>query len=381
MQPDYHDGSIVNLMTSLRLAFGAGEGRGNYLPLRLLPPEELAGRHVVLLIADGMGYERCEGLEGSALRQHLRGVITSVFPTTTATAITTFYTGVGPQQHGMTGWFTWFRELGSVAMVLPFMPRTGGLSYSAQGVNPADLFAAPSLFTKLPGHVLNPAHIADSPYSRACGGPAERHAYRDLDEMFAILRESLTGPPRLHLAYWPEFDGICHRLGVGAPEAEDLLRRFDQRLAKFLEEVTGRPVTVIVTADHGMVDTRPEWVIDLQDHPDFQADLTLPLCGEPRAAFCYVHAERREHFLAYAAEHLGHCCRAVPSHELIAANWFGLGRPHPQLHHRVGDYTLLMADRYVITERLPGERPFSQVGVHGGISPEEVRVPLVVYRG
>jgi hypothetical protein len=32
----------------------------------------------------------------------------------------------------------------------------------------------------------------------------------------------------------------------------------------------------------------------------------------------------------------------------------------------------------VIHDRLPGERHFRQRGVHGGISHEEMRVPLVI---
>jgi hypothetical protein len=374
--PDYHDGSIVNLTSSLRGAFGLAAGE--YAPLRLLPPDEMAGRHVVLIVADGLGYDRCRQLTGSILARHLRGTIDSVFPTTTATAITSFYTGVGPRQHGMTGWFTWFRELGSVAMVLPFMPRRGGTSYAALGVDPAQIFASRSLFEELPGRVINPAHIADSPYSRACGGPAERRSYQGTEEMFEIMERDLDGPPRLTLAYWPDYDALCHHHGVGSPQAEALLREFDLRFARFLDRIAGRRVTVVVTADHGIVDTQPDRIIHLEAHPELRADLALPLCGEPRAAFCYVHAERRDHFLAYVQQQWGDCCVLMPSRQLVADGWFGLGRDHPELVHRVGDYTLLMKENYVITERLPGERPFSQVGVHGGASTMEIQVPLVV---
>jgi hypothetical protein len=376
-RPDYRGGSIVNLMTSLRQAFGSPGGE--YIPLRLLPPEEIAGRHIVLIIADGVGYDRCAALTGSTLQRHLRGPITSVFPTTTATAITSFYTGVAPQQHGMTGWFTWFRELGSVAMVLPFMPRRGGLPYTAQGVDPAQLFLRPSIFfDPLPGRVINPAHVADSPYSRACGGAAERWAYQEMEEMFALLRQSLEGPPRLTLAYWAEYDALCHHQGVHSEQAEALLRRFDREVARLLDHLAGRNGLLLVTADHGMVDTTPGRTIHLDAHPDLQAMLSLPLCGEPRTAFCYVHADRREHFLDYVARHLADCCQVTPSRTLLAEEWFGLGAPHPELHHRIGDYTLRMNDGYVVTERLPGEKPFSQTGVHGGHSRAEMEVPLIV---
>jgi hypothetical protein len=41
---------------------------------------------------------------------------------------------------------------------------------------------------------------------------------------------------------------------------------------------------------------------------------------------------------------------------------------------------LLMRDNYVIKDYLLGEHPFTQVGVHGGLSADELDVPLIVAR-
>ena len=121
-RPDYQDGSIVNLMASLILGLG-GVPHG-YAPLRELKPERLQRyRNIVLLVIDGLGHQYLTRAgAGGTLHAHLQGRITSVFPTTTTTAITTFYTGLAPRQHGLTGWHTWFRELGCVLKVLPTRP-------------------------------------------------------------------------------------------------------------------------------------------------------------------------------------------------------------------------------------------------------------------
>lgn len=37
-----------------------------------------------------------------------------------------------------------------------------------------------------------------------------------------------------------------------------------------------------------------------------------------------------------------------------------------------------MKENYVIKDWLPGERQYRQIGVHGGMSPEEMFVPLIV---
>lgn len=68
------------------------------------------------------------------------------------------------------------------------------------------------------------------------------------------------------------------------------------------------------------------------------------------------------------------------SGKLIEEGYFGLGPAHPELGTRVGDYTLLMKERYTLKDWLPGERREVQVGAHGGLSDEELYVPLVVVK-
>lgn len=138
IKPDYMGGSIVNLMASISRAFGAPT---QYETLRLLPPTELTeARNVLLLVIDGLGANYLDGCEGSFLRHHQRGRITTVFPSTTASAISTFLSGLAPQQHGIVGWFTYLRELGSLATILPFKPRHGGPTYARMGIDPRSCF-------------------------------------------------------------------------------------------------------------------------------------------------------------------------------------------------------------------------------------------------
>ena len=78
----------------------------------------------MLLIVDGLGdgFLQRRGAGGELARRR-RGAITSVFPPTTAAAITTSYTGCTPLEHGLTGWYTYFGAAGCVAAALPFRSR------------------------------------------------------------------------------------------------------------------------------------------------------------------------------------------------------------------------------------------------------------------
>lgn len=379
--PDYAGGSLVNLMSSLRAAFAAPAT--DYPEATLLPAAELSrARHIVLLLIDGLGYDfLLRQSPDAVLRRHLRGRLDSVFPTTTAAAITSLSTGVAPQQHAITGWFLWLRELGMVTSILPFRSRAGQVDLAQAGLSVQPYIGAPSLFAALQRTtVLSPARIVDSAFSQACSGPAQRIGYQDLDDLFlrlTALVKAADGPEFIY-AYWPEFDALAHAKGVGGVEAQRHFELLDRACGEFLERIAGSDTCVLITADHGFIDTDAQQYLQLAEHPDLAACLRLPLCGEPRAAYCYVRPDRANTFERYVAEVLPAYCDCVPSAELIAGGYFGLGAAHPELQSRSGDYVLLMNDRHVIKDYLAGERPFFFAGVHSGLSEAELRVPLVV---
>ncbi len=145
--PNYKNGSIVNLMSSIALAL---DGKTEYEPLAGLNTEIFSKKNIVLLIIDGLGYEfLLKHGKGSFLEKHFKQKITSVFPATTASAITTFMTGVAPQQHGLTGWFMYLRELGMVTVILPFVSRAGSIRLSDKGLELRSIFDQESFFEKI----------------------------------------------------------------------------------------------------------------------------------------------------------------------------------------------------------------------------------------
>lgn len=382
--PDYQGASIVNLMSSIIV--GLGDTRPDYPALRALEPVELReSRHVVLLVIDGLGYHYLEQHHPrSCLRSHLRARLTSVFPSTTASAVTTFVTGTAPQQHGLTGWFTWFRELGVVAASLPFRTRAGGASLSALGVSADSVFDTPALSERIGRRccIVLPRRIVDSDYTRAYAGSAERYGYGPMGELFRQVRRLLVRArePTYIYAYWPELDALAHAHGIASGVVAEHLSSLDRAFAGLVDGLAGTDTTLLVTADHGFVDTTPETRIHLDDHPELARTLMMPLCGEPRAAYCYVASGERRAFESYVARELGGCVHLYTSEELLVRGLFGSGEPHPRLRGRIGDYILVMKDAYSMRDAVPGEKAFVHVGVHGGTTGAEMDVPLIVVR-
>ena len=385
-RPDYHGGSIVNLMRSIERGLDATPcaAAAAYPESTALPGQALRGtRNIVLLVIDGLGYDYLAGAgAGGALQRHLKARLTSVFPSTTATAVSTFLSGVGPQQHALTGWHIWLRELGCTAATLRFRARHGGEPFSKAGVAPRSVYTAQPMFDRLAAksHVVSPDTIIDSDYNVAHCGAAVRRPYKELPEMFAAVGEIVRSSKErtfVH-AYTCDFDAAAHTFGCASPELQNTFRRIDAAFARFLDEIAGSDTLVIAVADHGFIDSPKAACIELADHPQLAETLMLPLCGERRVAYCYVQPGQQDAFERYVQSRLSDCAKLYRSTDLIAQGWFGLGPAHPRLAERVGHYTLLMKDNYTIKDWIAGESQHLTVGVHGGVSAAEMHVPLIL---
>jgi hypothetical protein len=355
-------------------------GPRRHPPLKALSAEQLAGaRNVVLVLIDGLGdnYLLRRG-GGGELARRRRAAITSVFPSTTASAITTSYTGCTPLEHGITGWFTYFGEAGYVAAPLPFRTRGDNLPLRAKGFTPERAFLAPPLFGTLSRRCVVVTHrdIVDSDYNvRHCAG-AERRAYATLEEFVDQLEAAVkSGPERKFVyAYWPEYDAISHRFGSQGAEAFQELEKIDAAFGTLLARLSGTESAVVATADHGFIDVPPDESLEL---PSFLcAQLRFPLCGERRVVYCHVHNPAV--FLDEARGWLGERAEVKASRALLEEGWFGPGAPHPRFAERIGDVALVMRGRWTVKDWTPGEPRHLHIGNHGGTSEDEMNIPLIV---
>jgi len=380
-RPDYENGSLVNLIASIAGACGA---RPVHNPLALLPPERIASAaNVVFLLVDGLGYNfLCNAGRGGALLDHLAGRITSVFPSTTATAITSSFTGLTPQEHAMTGWFCWFPEGDVVAAPLPFRRRGDDCPLTQLAIAPQQLFRSTSLLDALDVRtvIVSQDRIVDSDYSRHFGGRAERRSYENLAGLVdAVAAAVRSGSQRKYIyAYYPELDTVAHRHGIASTQAASRFAAIDAAFAELLKRLAGTDSIIIVSADHGFIDTPASEALELENYRGLAELLRLPLTGEPRVAYCHVKPGCAARFAERAREILGDRADVRISADLIAEGWFGPGRAHPRLADRVGDVTLLMSGHHTIKDHLPGEKRHVLIGNHGGITVDEMLIPLVV---
>ena len=372
MQPDYSGGGLLNLMASIVEACG---GRALHPALKDFSLGE--PRNLVLLIVDGLG-DNYLMRRGGELAARRRRALTSVFPSTTASAITTSYTGCTPLEHGLTGWFTYFGEAACVAASLPFRSRGDMRPLAARGVRPDEIYVRPSIFQQIPirSIVVTFKDIVDSEYNlHHCRG-AERVAYEALDEMVAGVEAAVksANERKFVYSYWPIYDQTSHRFGCESREAAAEHEKIDAAFAELCRRLAGTDTVLLATADHGFLDVPPEDSLELPS--SLASQLRFPLCGERRIAYCHVHAP--DDFMRKAKDWLGARADVVPSEKLLEEGWFGGGTPHPRFAERIGDVALLMRNRYTVKDWVAGESRHLHIGNHGGPSEDEMLIPLVM---
>lgn len=380
IKPDYYGNSILNLTSTLINGMG---GRTPVPPLRDIDPRRVAGaRHVLLLVIDGLGTRFLQRhAPDSFLSDEMIREITSVFPTTTAAALTTLATGTPPRRHACTGWFVWLRELGCASVILPFAPRYEWRSFDQAGVKAGEVFDFPNRYTTITPerHIVIPRAIVGTTFSEYSAAGAIVHGYRTLTGLGNHLSKITSYQHKtFSYVYWPTFDKLAHQKGINSRECIEHFSELDRFIHQLTRRLSGSNTLLVITADHGLIDTDPGHHIDIGDIPGLCDCLNIPLCGEPRVPYCYLKPERVRQFEQIVAEHLDDFCDMFTREEIKDLYGPDASDESPRFEDRIGDRILLMKEDFILTENVLGEKGHNFIGYHAALTADEVHVPLVM---
>ncbi len=352
-------------------------------------------RKTVFIIVDGMGESTLERLEpDSFLRRNRRATISSVYPSTTACAMTAVATGLPPALHGLPGRTSYIAERDLHANTLSFRtkaenaPLVSGNEKAIHGapLSPDRFWPFPSLIPSLriPSFTVIPRILLGSPFARYLCGPSPTAGYPSIAGAVDLLiaeERKLMDRGYLFFYLW-DLDARCHEVGPGHASSLALLTEIDGELSR-LRRSLDKETRLIITADHGQYD-----VADADrhafnpDHPAAKFLLTPPF-GEPRAAQLLVKPGKEERFSALFTDAFGEFFDLLPAASKEAAVRFGAASFSPQAERNLGTYLCAARGRSLLlwedsADSSPGAQKAPHMGEHGGDLPEERLVPLVV---
>src|SRR4051812_48077220 len=167
VRPTDRQTNLLHVVRAIATVTGAADFRASPRVKDLLA---LIGepQHLVFVLIDGLGFDNVRNLPpDSFIQTHLRGQIIAGCPSTTACALTSIATAEYPNQHGVTGWFTYLPEFELTATVLPFHERFSHAPLVAQGISVQQVLHLDPICGKMQRDVLTivPASISDTPYN------------------------------------------------------------------------------------------------------------------------------------------------------------------------------------------------------------------------
>lgn len=345
---------------------------------------------VVSVVLDGVGWRRLELLQAEGLVDlgpFLEGgwylPLTSVFPTTTTAALSTLSTGESPVVHGVLGYKLFRPELGTVVDMIKLAPP-GGREDSLEklGLSPEKILSTPTLYQRLaaygiPTVLFLPRYIADSGLSKVLyQGVSRIVPFLTGSDLLMLIQEALEhGGKALFSVYWPSTDSLAHTYGPRSEAFSLELAHILSVLARLLNTAP-RDFVLLITADHGFFEADPERdMVNCAAQAALREALLLPPVGDPRAAYFFLKRGKDALVEKFFAEFFPEDFLVLPVEEALRRHLWGLEEPRPEVRALMGDMVVISKRRKFVL--WPTEE-FKLRGLHGGLTPDELYVPLIV---
>jgi hypothetical protein len=394
--PDYDGFSLANVPTTITRLLGIPDFGIGPLDESILASLGGPYQKVVLLLVDALGLRQLN--QWMAAEPNLVWAkyynrasfspLTSICPSTTASALTTLWTGVAPATHGIIGYEMWSREFGMVINNILHSAASarsdvGGLTRS--GFEPSAFLGRPLLGPHLRQNKVTPTAfmhyaITRSGLSVMQLDEVDLKSYVDEADLCISLAEYLNGRPGIRdyvYAYYSDVDTLMHRFSADDPRVPYQFSMFsslfESAFLNHLSPAVAKDTLLILIADHGSVATPIDPRYDLNNHPKLKSLLVMQPTCENRLAFLFIKQGQIDAVRDYIN-------RTWPDEFLLlepdTALESGLFGPKPfkeQARERLGDLIVAAkGDAYLWWAPTANH----MAGRHGGLSRQEMLVPF-----
>jgi hypothetical protein len=335
-----------------------------------LPP----ARRAVVVLVDGLGLELLRGRSGHApfLRSLLAGSpsLTSGFPSTTATSMGTFGTGLPPGAHGLVGY----------EVLVPGEDRLLNELSWENGPDPFVWQPSETVFQRAEAEGvtvtrIGPHYFDGSGLTNAALRGGAFRAARGLEAAVDATLAAVRAESRsLVYLYWGDLDKVGHVHGCRSWQWGDELEQIDAQLAR-LSEALPTDTSLTITADHGMVDAPHALRIDLAHDEELAAGIRH-VAGEFRGLQLHCEDGAAADVMQTWSDRVGERAWIRSRDEAIDQGWFG---PVTQrVRPRIGEIIVAMRENFAIVDsRSARPQLLSLLGLHGSLTPDELAIPML----
>jgi hypothetical protein len=333
-----------------------------------LPEAARTAEQVVLLLLDGLGWhaigEHAARMPTVAAMEG--GPITSVVPSTTATALTSVSTGLAPAQHGIVGYR--MRVGSDVLNVLRWSVRDGN--------RPPDPFDVQrhTAFLGRAVPVVTRSEFRNSGFTSAHLRGGRFIGWHTTAMLVEQCVRCIEAGERVVYGYYPGVDTVAHEFGL---RERAYLRELEatDRLVAELRDALPAHAALLVTSDHGQVHLESTSWIDIAE----LAPLVGAMAGDGRFRYLYARPGAGGELAEKARAIVGDRGWVWTRAELLDSGMLGAGATGT-IPGRIGDVVLGAKEPVAFIDPSMANEPNLKSG-HGSLTADEMLVPLLAARG
>lgn len=373
--PNY-ESSILNTITSILKYYNVNTNHKSLKSLDTMLENKY--KNIVFIILDGMGEHILKNIspEGFFRRNEIE-CITSVYPSTTTAALTTYYSGRPPYETGWIAWSQYFKEYGRTIDMLSHRESYLQEDLSKARINIFEtLVKYKTIFERI--EECNSRVKAYEIMPKYSDKKSKRSIVADnIDEIIDNVEMLCNNPgEKFIMAYSDNPDGLLHKYGTASEEVKKFVQDTENKIEELSRKISNDTI-IIISADHGHKDIEKEYSI--LDYPEIVECLYMPVSLESRVVGFYVKENMKEEFEERFNKIFKEEFLLMSKEEFLNKHLLGYGQKHPKIDDFLGNYIALSISTSIIKiESFLGESKPIKKSTHCGLSKEEMEVPLII---
>lgn len=335
-------------------------------------------KNVVLIILDGMGEHVLKAISPNQFFENNKiDVVTSVCPSTTTAALTTYYSGKPPIETGWIAMSQYFKEYGRAIEMLRKTDSYTGEKINTSRMDVFDLVKYLPIYEQIEN--ANPEVKAYEINPVYCEARSKRNINANNVDLLCDSIKSIcnNNEKNFILAYSDNPDALLHKYGCKSLEVKEFIMQTEKEIEKMCDELKNSDTLVIISADHGHKDI--EKVYNILDLKEIQDCIIMPASLESRAITFWVKDDKKAKFEKYFEDNMKDEFILFSKEEFLNKNLLGYGNEHPKVDDFIGDYiAIAISDAIIKLETNICKEKANKKSTHCGFTPNEMEVPLIV---
>lgn len=377
IMPNY-DHCILNLITSVLKYYNVETNHSSLNNLDKILQKRY--KNVIFLVLDGMGEHILNKISPQGyFSKHKVDCITSVYPSTTTAALTTYYSGKPPYESGWIAWSQYFKEYGRAVDMLSHKESYKGESIKDANINVFEsIVNYKTIFERIEeaspnikAYELTPSY-SDKRSKRSIRADS-------IDEIISNIEMLCKNEEEKFIfAYSDNPDGLLHKYGTTSQEAKEFIINTENKIQNMCKNLSEDSI-LIISADHGHKDIEKAYT--LLDYPEIQECLILPASLESRALTFWVKENMKKEFEERFNKIFANEFLLLKKEEFLEKHFLGYGEKHYKIDDFIGNYIALSISSSMIRlETFLAEGKKVKKSTHCGLTKEEMEVPMIIIK-